>query len=505
MLFNSYSFILLFLPVTWIGFHGLSYLDKKNISFIWLAVSSIIFYGYWSSSYVWLILSSIFFNYFLSGVIAKYKKQESKNNKIFLIIGIVFNLSLLGYFKYTNFFIANISAFTETNITTNIILPIGISFFTFQQVAYLTDTYRGIVVERGFFQYCLFVSFFPQLIAGPIVHHQEMMPQFKRGKREALTYDLAIGITIFTIGLAKKVIIADTLAQGATPVFDAAAAGTVPDFFSAWRATLCYSFQIYFDFSGYSDMAIGLARLFGIRLPMNFASPYKARSLIDFWQRWHITLSRFLRDYLYFPIGGGRKGRGRRYLNIFVVMLLGGIWHGAGWTFALWGGIHGLLIVVNHAWRTLRKHMPLPPRATPLHLWRLRLITFFCVTLAWVPFRATAIDAVVLIYKGMFGGNGLGFAPFVLADLTSQTTLFVPLLLVCFWITWFLPNTAEFMRKYNPIIPSKGYPTTNIENIENRSFFLWRPSIKASILVSIIFYITMMFLSQPTEFLYFQF
>jgi len=357
MLFNSYQFIFLFLPITLLGFHLLGKEGYNRTAIAWLVGASLFFYGWWNPAYLALILFSIVFNYGV-GVSLGYAPNSPKKKSV-LFLGVASNLGLLGYYKYANFFIENINVITGAEIVLDqIILPLAISFFTFQQIAYLVDVYRDKVKEHNFLHYCLFVTFFPQLIAGPIVHHKEMLPQFA----QAITYrlrakHLAVGFTIFVIGLFKKVVLADGIAVYATPVFEIAEFNVALTFFEAWGGALAYSFQLYFDFSGYSDMAIGIARMFGIRLPLNFNSPYKAISIIDFWRRWHLTLSRFFRDYVYIPLGGQRKGEIRRLVNLAITMLLGGLWHGAGWTFVFWGGLHGLFLVINHIWSNAKIKM----------------------------------------------------------------------------------------------------------------------------------------------------
>ncbi|MBT5260335.1 MAG: MBOAT family protein, partial [Nitrospina sp.] len=346
MLFNSYAFIFLFLPVTLLGFQLIGNRGHCRVAVSWLIGASLFFYGWWNPAYLGLILTSILFNYAV-GV-----SLGSRPAKTVLVVGIAANLGLLGYFKYANFFVDNINALTGSDIVLErIILPLAISFFTFQQITYLVDTYRGETQECDFLRYCLFVTFFPQLIAGPIVHHREMMPQFAKDTFCRLkAKHLAVGLTIFSVGLFKKVILADGIAVYSTPVFDAAEAGVILTFVDAWCGALAFTFQLYFDFSGYSDMAIGLGRMFGIILPVNFFSPYKASNIIEFWRRWHITLSRFARDYLYIPLGGNRKGTLLRFANLMITMLLIGLWHGAGWTFVIWGGLHGSYLVINHGW-----------------------------------------------------------------------------------------------------------------------------------------------------------
>ncbi|MBT4765012.1 MBOAT family protein [bacterium] len=395
MLFNSYQFIFLFLPLTLLIFHTIGRRNYHKVAIAWLVGASLFFYGWWNPAYLGLILFSIIFNYGVGVILSGNDK-----NKPILIFGVVINLVLLGYYKYVNFFVNTANNIFDSNIIFNtVILPLAISFFTFQQIAYLVDAYRGEVKEYNFLHYCLFVTFFPQLIAGPIVHHKEMMPQFARDIVYRIgAKNLAIGITIFAIGLFKKVVIADGISVYATPVFDAAEAGMVLTFFEAWAGVIAYTFQLYFDFSGYSDMAIGIARMFGIKLPINFNSPYKALSIIEFWKRWHITLSRFLRDYLYIPLGGNRKGRVRRLINVMITMLLGGLWHGAGWTFVLWGGLHGIYIVINYAWN-IKYNLN-----SRILAWS---ITMFFVIVAWVPFRSNSIEGALNMYASMAGIHGL--------------------------------------------------------------------------------------------------
>ena len=351
MLFNSYSFILIFLPIVIGGFYIFSRTDDRRSMVAFLTLSSLVFYGWWNPKYLLLILISILVNFFISCKI----RPDSPLSRPWLWIGVAFNLGLLGYFKYASFFVdvaASVSGMPWH--IPGIVLPLAISFFTFQQIAYLVDTFRGDGTDQSFMDYCLFVTFFPQLIAGPIVHHKEMMPQFMDPQRfRFAASNLGLGLSVFFAGLFKKVIIADSMALYATPVFQAAETGVPIGLIDGWGAALSYTFQLYFDFSGYTDMATGLALMFGIRLPVNFLSPYKAASIIDFWRRWHMTLSRFLRDYLYIPLGGNRQGPGRRMANLMLTMILGGLWHGAGWTFVLWGALHGIYLMINTLWRAI--------------------------------------------------------------------------------------------------------------------------------------------------------
>ena len=337
------------------------------------------------------------FNYSFGLELCKNNPKISK--KILLALGIAANLALLGYFKYSDFLIGNVNfAFGMQIPHLNLLLPLAISFFTFQQIAYLVDSAAEESAKRyDFLNYCLFVTFFPQLIAGPIVHHEEMMPQFAKTKNKIINYkNIALGLFIFSIGLFKKVVIADTFAIWATEGFDRAASLNLIE---AWVTSLSYTFQLYFDFSGYCDMAIGAALLFNIKLPINFNSPYKALNIQDFWRRWHITLSRFLRDYVYIPLGGNRRGKVRTYVNLAATFLIGGIWHGAGWTFVFWGCLHGAALVVQRIWSELGF------RLNKFVAW---FITFNFVNIAWVFFRAKEWDDALKVLKGMFGlGGGL--------------------------------------------------------------------------------------------------
>ena len=395
MLFNSYAFIFFFLPITFFIYF---YLNKKRLTGAskgFLVFASLFFYAWWNINYLPLILISMLVNYTLGRELAKHiQNKRVYSSKKLLIAGISFNLMLLGYFKYMDFFIINTNRVLDTQIPMlHLALPLAISFYTFQQIAYLVDSYRNETKEYDFLNYAVFVTFFPQLIAGPIVHHSEMMPQFTKIKNKSKNYyNIALGLFIFSMGLFKKVIIADTFAIWATQGFDVA---QELNMLEAWVTSLSYTFQLYFDFSGYTDMAIGAALLFNIKLPMNFYSPYKATSIQDFWRRWHITLSRFLKDYIYIPLGGNRKGESRIYLNLFITFLLGGIWHGAGWTFVLWGILHGAALVIHRAWQKLGLKVPM------LIAW---FLTFHFINITWVFFRATNFDAAVKVLNGMFFG-----------------------------------------------------------------------------------------------------
>jgi alginate O-acetyltransferase complex protein AlgI len=393
MLFNSYGFICLFLPITFIVYYVLNKHKLILVSKAWLVLASLFFYGFWNPIYIPLIIGSMLFNYLIGWILVKKKeKWFCFNRKVVLIFGVLGDLALLGYYKYSDFLISNINDVLNSEIASlQVILPLGISFFTFTQIAYLVDTYKGTVKEYNLLNYSLFVTFFPHLLAGPIIHHKEMMPQFDSLRNKILDYrNLYMGLCLFFIGLFKKVVIADTFSIWAKSGFDNAITLT---FLDAWTTSLSYTFQIYFDFSGYTDMALGSALIFNIKLPINFNSPYKALNIQDFWRRWHITLSRFLRDYIYIPIGGNRISEFRTLANLMTTFLIGGLWHGAGWTFILWGFLHGFATVIHRLWMRSGINMP------KILAW---FITFNFVNITWVFFRAREFKDATKILKGMF-------------------------------------------------------------------------------------------------------
>jgi len=400
LLFTAPQYIFAFLPVVLLVYFTLNRLQFVQCGKAWMVLASLYFYGYWNPAYLILIIGSMVVNFGIGNALHVVKQSEQPkllSRKTVLVIGIAFNLGLLGYYKYTDFLLANANIiFGSEYAPLNLLLPLAISFFTFQQIAYLVDCYQFDTQEYDFLSYCLFVSFFPQLIAGPIVHHKEMMPQFYDRGNGSLHYEhLAQGVLIFCIGLFKKVVIADTFAVWANAGFDG---GEPLALFEAWGASLSYTLQLYYDFSGYSDMAIGAALMFNIRLPVNFNSPYKALNIQDFWRRWHMTLSRWLRDYLYIPLGGNRRVAGRIYVNLMATFVLGGLWHGAGWTFVLWGALHGVALCVHRLWSSCGIKMP-----APLAL----LSTFMFVNFAWVLFRAEDMATAQQMLQGMAGMNGV--------------------------------------------------------------------------------------------------
>ncbi|MES0873939.1 MBOAT family O-acyltransferase [Sinimarinibacterium thermocellulolyticum] len=416
MLFSSWAFIAGFLPVVVLLYRLL----PTTRSVQWLVLASLFYYGWWNPVYLLLILTSTAANHALGHWIAR---SSGRPRRLLTAAGVVANLAALGYFKYLDFFIGAINQLSGSALALqNVTLPLAISFFTFQQIAYLVDVHRGGLRVKSPWEYALFVSFFPQLIAGPIVHYREMIPQFQRlGRSGVNTANIAIGCAVFAVGLFKKTVIADGLGASADAVFDYADAGHRPSFIESWCGALAYTFQLYFDFSGYADMAIGAARMFGIVLPANFASPYKAVNIIDFWRRWHMTLSRFLRDYLYIALGGNRHGRVRRYVNLLVTMLLGGLWHGAGWNFVLWGGWHGLMLIINHAWQAMRgsQRQTASPAAHRICAW---LLTFLGVIAGWVLFRAETFGGAIRMFEAMTLADGIALPARWLARLGALAT-----------------------------------------------------------------------------------
>lgn len=461
MLFNSHFFILVFLPITLIVFFGLAKLRLRLAAITWLVATSLYFYGYWKVEYLPLLLLSILSNYFLGRALSRTSKSTHKA-KLLLASGIGVNLLFIGYYKYAGFIVKSINKLFPADLPIpRIVLPLAISFYTFTQIAYLVDAYRGETKEYGLLEYSLFVSFFPQLIAGPILRHDELIPQFRQ-KRTFIFWEknFTKGLILFILGLSKKMLIADRLSPWVAAVFNHA--GQV-SFIEAWVGALCYTLQLYFDFSGYSDMAIGLGWMFNIELPVNFNSPYKATSLSDFWRRWHISLSNFLRDYLYIPLGGNRHGELRRNLNLMITMLLGGLWHGAGWTFVLWGGLHGFYLVADRQWQ--RTGIKLPSFLA----W---LITFIAVVLGWVLFRANSFkDAIAIVQVGSgmkgfllpsnfestlswltplgveFKGSDLPYLPGT--DAASLAINLITVIVLLAGVIW-LPNTQEIMERFQP-------------------------------------------------------
>jgi alginate O-acetyltransferase complex protein AlgI len=511
MLFNSLEFIFIFLPAAWLGYQLLLRVAPGQ-AIRYLGVASLAFYAWWDLRFVWVLLASIAFNFTIGAALGRAGGPlDSTWRRGLLLIGVGLNLGALAYFKYANFLLGALGH----GALTEIVLPLGISFFTFTQIAFLVDTYRRNTAEYGFANYFLFVTYFPHLIAGPILHHKDMIPQFEAAaKRTGHTDSIALGLSIFAVGLAKKVFLADNLATIATPIFELSRQAVLSTL-EAWIGALAYTLQLYFDFSGYCDMAIGLSLMFGIKLPINFDSPYKARSIIDFWRRWHITLSEFLRDYLYIPLGGNRHGVLRRYANLLATMLLGGLWHGAAWTFVAWGGLHGLYLTVNHAWQSTRLAQRLAGNAA----WRLLalLLTFGCVVVAWVLFRAADFPSAWRMLTAMFGGGkGLVLPDVGLRLLGGQISgsawswghvtgfneavLWLP---PCLLIVWLLPNAQQFFGAARVAIASRRERDAASPAAPAR--LSWRPHWAMAAVLGLLCAAAVTSLHRVSEFLYYQF
>jgi len=473
MLFNSYEFLLIFLPITFIVYFILNKLRLIQFAKIWLILTSLFFYSFWNIRYLPLIFISIIFNYCIGTTLNDPDNIKLKvNKKIVLIAGIAFNILLLGYYKYFDFFIKNINIVFSSHLDIlKIVLPLGISFFTFTQIAYLVDAYKNTVKEADFINYTLFVTFFPHLIAGPIIHHKEMMPQFANLRSKILNNrNISLALLLISIGLFKKVLLADNLALFVHQGFDIR---PHLSFLEAWFVSIAYTFQLYFDFSGYTDMALGIALLFNIQLPQNFNSPYKAVNIQDFWRRWHITLSRFLRDYIYIPLGGNKKGTLQTYNNLLTTFLIGGIWHGAAWTFVIWGALHGIATVLHRIWKT----------------WNISInnncsivVTFLFVNFAWIFFRAHNFHDAQKVINGMIGLSGfiIPRTNKLLFKFPEDFQLNWLLILVSIIVIFCLKNSNEIAKKF-------------------------KPSVRYLILAVILGYIAILNMGKISEFLYFQF
>jgi len=493
LIFNSYVFIFAFLPVVFAGSWLLGFGRRQGAVFIWLSLASLFFYGWWNPACVILILLSLIFNYAWIRLLTVHPAMGWR--RFLLVMGIGANLFVLGYFKYANFFVNTANELTGVHLYWEpVILPLGISFLTFLQIACLVDVYRGEVKETDFIHYCLFVTFFPKLVMGPIVRHREIFPQLIRPEIIGIKAEnISVGLTVFLIGLFKKTVLADNMAVYATPVFDAAESAGLINVVDAWTGALAYTFQLYFDFSGYTDMAIGVSRLFGIVLPPNFYSPYKSLNIMDFWRRWHMTLSRFLRDYLYIPLGGNRKGELRYSLNLLVTMSLCGLWHGAGWTFVLWGFCHGMIMTGNHVWRKLSDHWGFN-RDHRFYKGLAWFCTFIAVVCLWVVFRARTIDGALNLLRDMMGMNGFSVDALGYHLVDSGSFYWI---LACFVIVLFMPNTHQLMHDHH------SFPT-GIKG-EERSRWVWKPSLKWALIGAVMALCSFLSLSTVTEFIYFQF
>ncbi len=478
MLFNSYPFIFVFLPIVLFGYFAFGRLAQLA-PVIWLAFASLVFYAFSNWQFVSLLLASIAFNYSMGWLLIA-RPLRAGLRLGFLWLGVGVDLLVLGIFKYAGFMAANLNAVFGTALAVNILLPVGISFYTFTQIAFLVDAYRGKVGNYALPHYALFVTYFPHLIAGPILHHRDMIPQFESADSKRPNPHLILcGLIIFGIGLFKKT----GLADGIQPMVALAFHQASPSFDQAWIGALAYAFQLYFDFSGYSDMAIGISLMFGIFLPLNFNSPYKAANMIDFWRRWHMSLSRFLRDYLYIALGGNRHGRVLRYVNLMITMLLGGLWHGAAWTFVAWGALHGVYLCINHAWLNYGPSIP-PVLERPAKI-AASLLTFLAVVIAWVFFRADSLSSAFFILSKMADPTHFVFGHDEMARA----------LLVAIYagLAWLAPNTQEIMGYDH----EKRRVGKNLEGVRTRPLLLYGC---AAVLA-----FGILGIQQNSEFIYFRF
>jgi alginate O-acetyltransferase complex protein AlgI len=478
LLFNSYVFILLFLPIVLAGYFLLLGFKQKTLAKVFLVLASVYFYSFWSIKFLPILLLSISVNY----VVARFINKDTSWKKLFLVLGILFNVSLLGYFKYADFFIANMNVVLQSNFPLlHVALPLGISFITFQKIAYLVESYRGETKGYSFIDFLFFVTFFPQLIAGPITYHSELMAQLKKPEKFKMNFhNMAAGLYIFAIGLFKKVIIADTFAVWATDGYSHIDKLSMVD---SWITTLSYTIQLYFDFSGYCDMAIGIALFFNFVLPVNFNSPYKSLNIQEFWRRWHITLGRFFTQYVYIPLGGSRVGTFRTYFNVFIIFFISGFWHGAGWTFVIWGALHGLASIIYRAWSQLGLRLP------KVIAW---FVTFLFVHLAWVYFRAPDIDSAHAMFGKMFSFADLQVPPMIARIVRDTMGIRFGTA-----IPFFDLNLLLYIVLFLGIVL---FTKNSIEKLET-----FKPTVKNAAFISILTVVSLLYLNRVSEFLYFNF
>jgi len=521
MLFNSYEFVFAYMPLTFVLLFALR--ARSSTAAVWFLLgASLFFYGWWSISHVPLLLGSVVFNYACGKSISRVAAVDRARAKRLLVLPIAGDLLLLGYFKYANLALDALHHLPGVEMhRLDVVLPLGISFYTFTQIAFLVDASEGKIDDPKFCSYGLFVTYFPHLIAGPILHHRPMMAQFQTWAAFRLNLgNVAAGFSYFCIGLGKKVLIADSIAPYADAVFDAAKAGTLLTLLEAWGGVLAYSAQLYFDFSGYSDMAIGLGLMMGISLPLNFNSPYQASSIIEFWRRWHMTLSRFLRDYLYISLGGNRRGVWRQYLNMMLTMLLGGLWHGANWTFLAWGGLHGFFLAMNHGYRALTTSLGYDPLGLSRPSGRAVAwsLTMLAVALGWVLFRADSFSSAANIIRSMFGTNGIvlphalrqylgaldgvvtfggAFGNGIVQDWTTAWTIILAALAGAI----LLPNSQYLFRN------ASLWPDNELSagNLPATRAVAWRPSIGWLAVIAAIFVCSLFRMTGVSTFLYYQF
>jgi len=542
MLFNSTEFLFVFLPLTLFGFYLFGTISRTS-ALGWLIVASLTFYAWWRPVNVLIIAPSIAINFALARILLRLNEKEGSPgaSKAVLLLGIAFNVAFLGFFKYTDFISGAINDVFGTNLVLrHIILPLGISFITFQKIAFLIDVQAGRVRSFTLRDYCIFVLFFPQLVAGPIVHYREMMPQFYAASHRFNTENIAVGLTLLLFGLFKKVVFADNIALFVTPIYEHAAADGGTTFLRAWMAAIGFTLQLYFDFSGYSDMALGLARFFGIRLPRNFDSPLRASSIIDFWLRWHMTLTRFLTAYIYNPLtlwltrrrlAKGLAGFGGRnttvgafiYLLMFptvITLFISGLWHGAGYGFVVWGVLHGFYLTINHGWRLVAARLWRDKRnyvriMEPVGF----VLTFLSVTAAMVFFRSPTIASAVDLVKGIIGLNGIGLPEALFGHLGSlaerlhaigvvaeswslpdfaKTAIWISVLM---FVALACPNTLQILARYEPALGV----TAQSAKLPTHSIMQWNASLPWAIAVSAVAAIAVVSIGGPSEFLYWQF
>lgn len=474
MLYSTYEFIFIFLPIVCIVYFSLSGIKSAVPQHLFLVLASLYFYGYFNPSYLIIIIASVLVNYALAMFMTKRRELD----KIIFSFGILFNIGMLIYFKYMDFFIENINSIANTGFSSlDILLPLGISFFTFQQFSFLLSVLKYEEEVETFIDYFLFVTFFPQLVAGPIVLYSEMMTQFKDQNRRKIDVDnVAIGIYIFVLGLFKKIVIADTLSVFVNNGFETTLnLGLLP----AWIISLSYTFQIYFDFSGYCDMAIGIGKIFNIDLPMNFNSPYKSKSITEFWKRWHMTLGRALANYIYIPLGGSRKGAVRTYTNLFITFLVSGLWHGAAWSFVLWGVLHGFFSILDRVFSRIVIKVPNVLRVAS---------TFLIVNFLWVLFRASSMSEAYTVYKGMFNFNNLGISQ--ISSIVSDGIIGFPSIINITIVTVMLSFSALLAFRFN-------------NTLEKSKSFMF--TIKSAVYLAIVFLVSVIHLSRVSPFIYFNF
>lgn len=542
MLFSSYEFIFVFLPIT-LALFLLFGRVSRHWALTWLIIASILFYTWWRPLNILIMAPSLLINFGIARLLVRLGDDNERvwTRQFLLILGIVFNVCFLGYFKYINFIQSAMNDFGGTDfVFKQIILPLGISFITFQKIAFLIDVHGRRVQSFTFRDFCLFISFFPQLIAGPIVHFREMMPQFHANPCRLHHEGLSVGLTLFFFGLFKKVVLADGIALQVTPIYELAAGGGSVSLFPAWVAAAGFTLQIYFDFSGYSDMAAGLGRCFGVRLPLNFDSPLKASSIIDFWSRWHVTLTRFLTAYIYNPLvlwltrRRVRKGlpgfRGRNSgIGAFIQILAGptlltmfvsGLWHGAGYLFILWGLLHGVYLTINHAWRLVGPKLWSNKESYQRFMGPIGfLLTFVSVVFAMVLFRSPNVDTATEVLRGMLGLNGIGLPQVVLdriglfgilqpISVTSNMASATGFAVASAWvftlllIALALPNSIEIMARYEPVLGIKSRSTRRFSLAPPMQ---WSPTISWGVAVSALIVSAVMRMGGKSEFLYWQF